>query len=487
MRAVAIALLTVGLHLAASTAFAQPQPLELRIVSESVPPGGVLQAKLQSTEPRPITTGGGSFDYGGFDEFLGLATDSPTGDAAAVAVVRGSSAAVTMVSPSGGIGTNSDYPILTTTVRVPTGVALGTEVPLTMSGQALFLDPAGVPYPASFKPGVATLGIGPSIANVTPGSAFVPAGGLVVVDGVGFDADAELRISEVTLSQTRVVNATRIEAVLAEAATMHGRRVEVRNRQSNARTVYFAYQRTTPAGRSGHPLFGAVEPAFAQRTHAQALMVFTAAAASSTLGVALQNAGAVPAAFALELYAGGTRLAQRTSTLGAGTRVVRGLDEVFGVPCRGACVVRFASTVPLQAMGLAGDVARDRVTPVLPVTDTAAQLTTTVNASTVSPGQTLALTVSFTPGATPVTGDAYLVLQLPSGGLLSLTPGGLVPGAVPFVRAVTPAAALTQEVLRIVLPAGTPPGGYTWLSALTVPGTLELLTPLASTAFTITP
>lgn len=487
MRAAAVGLLAAGLHVAASSAFAQPLPLELRFASETVPPGGVLQAKLEVTEPRPIATGGGSFRYGGFDEFLGLATHSPAGDAAAVAVVRGSGATVAMVSPSGGIGLNSDYPILTTTVRVPVGIALGTQVPLTMSGPALFLDASGAQFPSSFRAGVATIGTGPSIANVTPGSRLVPAGGVVVVDGAGFDADAELQINEVNLAQTRVVSSTRIEAVLAQATTMHGRRIEVRNRQSNARTVYFAYQRTSPIGRSAHPLFGAAEPAFAQRAYARAVVGFASAAASSTLGLALQNVDVTPIGFTMELYSGGTRLASVASTLGAVSRVVRGLDEVFGVACRSACVVRLAATGPLQIMGLAGDVSADLVTPVLPAADTPAQLTTAVNAPTLSPGQTLALSVSFTPGGLPVTADAYLVLQLPSGALLSLTQGGLVPGVVPYVRAVTPAAALTQEVLRIVLPGGTPPGVYTWLSALTAPGTLNLLTPLASTAFTIAP
>jgi hypothetical protein len=487
MRAVATGLLAIGLHVAASSATAQPMPLELRFASETVPPGGVLQAKLEVTEPRPITTGGGSFRYGGFDEFLGLATHSPAGDAAAVAVVRGSSATVAMVSPSGGIGLDSDYPILTTTVRVPVGIPLGTQMPLTMSGQALFLDPSGAPYPASFRSGVVTIGAGPSIANVTPGSRLVPAGGVVVVEGVGFDADAELRINEVTLAETRVVSSTRIEAVLAQAATMHGRRIEVRNRQSDARTVYFAYQRTTPLGRSAHPLFGAVEPAFAQRVYAQAVVGFASGAVSSTLGLALQNAEVAPAGFVLQLYSGGTRLAQVSGAMNAESRVVRGLDEIFGVTCGGDCVVRLAAAGPLQAMGLTGDASRDLVIPVLPVPDTPPQLSTSVNASTLSPGQTLALSVSFTPGGLPVTADAYVVLQLPSGGRLSLTPAGLVPGVVPFVRAVSPPAALTLEVLRIVLPAGTPPGGYTWLSAMTGPGTLDLLTPLASTAFTITP
>lgn len=488
MRRIAIAVgLVAGVAGGVEPASAQPMPLELRFAAESVPPGGVLQAKLEVTEPRPIATGGGSFRYGGFDEFLGLATNSPAGDAAAVAVVRGSTATVVMVSPSGGLGLTPDYPILTTTMRVPATAALGTQVPLELTGTAVFLDGTGAQYPYSFRAGTVTVATGPSIANVTPGSGLVPAGGVVVIDGVGFDADAEVRINEVALAQSRVVSSTRIEAVLAQAATMHGRRLEVRNPRSNARTFYYAYQRTTPLGRSIHPLFGAVEPAFAQRVYAQAVLTFAPGAASATLGVALQNIDPQAASFSLELFSGNTRLAQVASTVSGGTRVVRGLDEVFGVPCRGACAVRVSASSPVQVLGLAGDASRDLVTPVLPVLDVAPQLTTTVNAPTRSPGQTLAVNVSFTPGARPVSGDAYVVLQLPSGGVLSLTSAGLVPGLVAFVRNVSPGSAIALEVLRLVLPAGTPPGRYTWLSALTEAGTLTPLTPIGSTVFTVTP
>jgi IPT/TIG domain-containing protein len=263
MRQFVIGMLAAAILGAAAPALAQPTLVELRFASEDVPPGGVLQAKVEVTEPRPISTGSGGFDLGQFEEFLGLAANSPAGDAAAAAVIRGSSVRVAMVSPTAGLGMDPDYPILTMTVRVPSTAVPGLRVPLTLASGAVFLDPTGAPYPYSFRAGEVTIAAGPSIANVIPGSGLVPAGGVITVEGAGFEPDAELRIGEVTVAAAHFVSSTRLEAALGQAATMHGRRVEVRNRGSNTRTVYFAYQRTTSLGASAHPLFRVVEPAFA--------------------------------------------------------------------------------------------------------------------------------------------------------------------------------------------------------------------------------
>jgi len=476
------------LAVSATTAAAQSPPLELRIASETVPPGGVLQAKVEVTEPKPISTGGGSFDLGGFEDYLGLAVNSPTGDGAAAAVIRGSTVRVVMVSPSSGIGMEPDYPILTMTVRAPASAPLGAVVPLTLADGALFLDPAGVPYPYSFRAGEATVAPGPSIANVSPGSTLVPAGGVVTVDGLGFAPDAELRINEVSIAETRFINSTRLEAVLAQAATMHGRRVEVRNPGTNARTFYFAYQRTASLNVSAHPLFRAVEAAFAQRFFSTAVVSFAAPAPGAVMGLALQNIGSGSVSAVLELVdVGGARLAQAGATVGTNTQTISSLLEIFGTSCASACAVRVSASAPIQVMGLAGDLGQDLVVPVLPVADVPMQLTTALNATSYRPGDLLTLTASFTPGALPQAGDVYVVLQTPGGQLQSVTPAGLVPGLVPFARNIGPASAQTRELLGAIIPVGTPPGAYQWLSAMVLPGTLTLLTPIDITSFSILP
>ena len=102
-------------------------------------------------------------------------------------------------------------------------------------------------------------------------------------------------------------------------------------------------------------------------------------------------------------------------------------------------------------------------------------------------GDTLVASAVMAPGPITTPVDAYVVLQLPTGQYYSLQLGsGLVPGIVPIARGFVPfpyAGAIFQQAF----PASFPPGPYTFLSALTVPGSLELLTPIASTTVMFTP
>ena len=50
-----------GICLLAAMATAQTLPMEVRTMDETAVPGGVVQLKLEVTEPRPIFTGGGSW------------------------------------------------------------------------------------------------------------------------------------------------------------------------------------------------------------------------------------------------------------------------------------------------------------------------------------------------------------------------------------------------------------------------------------------
>lgn len=98
--------------------------------------------------------------------------------------------------------------------------------------------------------------------------------------------------------------------------------------------------------------------------------------------------------------------------------------------------------------------------------------------------QVMVATVTATAGlvATPI--DAYVVVQT-GAGLLSLQlDGRLVPGLVPIARNVV----LPTVAVPFAFPlAGAPPGTYTWLAGVTVPGSLTLVAPIASTPFAITP
>ncbi len=113
-------------------------------------------------------------------------------------------------------------------------------------------------------------------------------------------------------------------------------------------------------------------------------------------------------------------------------------------------------------------------------------LTTDVNDVEFGPGSVVDVSVSMDPGAARTTADAYVVLELPNGQLLSWTGRGLVPGLVPVARGFVPFA-FQGALAQVTIPRGAPAGRYTWLSALTAAGTLNLLTPIAETVFTIAP
>lgn len=111
-------------------------------------------------------------------------------------------------------------------------------------------------------------------------------------------------------------------------------------------------------------------------------------------------------------------------------------------------------------------------------------LSVTLNQSTLSRSQTLVATVNAVGGQVTTPIDAYVVLQA-GGQLLSLQlDGRLVPGLVPIARGVV----LPTVSAPFSFPlAGAPPGTYQWLAAVTSPGTLSVVAPIASTPFTVVP
>ena len=115
-----------------------------------------------------------------------------------------------------------------------------------------------------------------------------------------------------------------------------------------------------------------------------------------------------------------------------------------------------------------------------------AGLTTTVNSPTLRHGQTMRLSARLRRDGTATSSDAYVVLRLPSGQLMSWTGSALVPGLAPLVRNFVPVD-YDGQLLQLQVPAGTPAGTYTWMSALTEAGTLNLLSPIAERTFTVTP
>jgi hypothetical protein len=113
-------------------------------------------------------------------------------------------------------------------------------------------------------------------------------------------------------------------------------------------------------------------------------------------------------------------------------------------------------------------------------------LTTALNADSFGAGDVMTVSVAVTPGIGPPNVDAYLVLRLPTGQLLSWTPAGLVPGLRPVARNLRPVN-FRGVLARLAIPSGTPPGRYAWLSAHTAAGTMNLVSEIAERHFTIRP
>lgn len=483
-----------GVCLLAATAGAQTLPMEVRTVDDTAVPGGVVQMKLEVTEPRPIFTGGGGWSFNDYDQFLGLAVGGSP-DSAAVGVMRGANLKVRMVAPSNDLAV-IDYPILVTALRVPTTLVPGHTTVVSL-GVDSFTGPGGVPIPTLPKPGVITVATGAWIGNVTPGSATVPAGGLITITGGGFTSGT---VDSVTLKGTAstftVVDDNTIRVVPSRAVTMHGTEVlmDVRTGNGNGgnrqRLSYYAYQRTTPVFISRDALFGAVEPAFQRLSWTGAMVAFPTPTSGKALGLSLQNTSGGDATVTLRLVNGAAPAAPLTFSLPENGRLSVSLAEVFGTSCTAACTVRVASSRGVQVLGLLGDRPADAVDPVLPQLDTVVptvlDFTTAVNAASFRTGDAFVTTATFTPGDTATAVDAYTVLQFPTGQYYSLTPNGLVPGILPLLRT-TVTGSSTMDLLRLPLPAGAPLGQYTWLSALAAPGTLNLLTPIRVSTFTVVP
>jgi large repetitive protein len=110
-----------------------------------------------------------------------------------------------------------------------------------------------------------------------------------------------------------------------------------------------------------------------------------------------------------------------------------------------------------------------------------------LNQAAFGPGQTLVLTATLRPGIAPALVDAYVVLELPDGSLLSLQlGGGLVRGIAPLARGFQPFPG-TGELLRYRFTGGEPAGAYRVRTALTLAGTGMIFGTIEDTRFTVGP
>lgn len=325
----------------------------LCLSKEAAPAGAIVQMNVIATEPKPISTGTSSLSLAGFNSVCGIAV---SGDTVGIAVVNGNSIGVSLFSPTSSIGNSLEYPILTVAGRVPPDAAFGTQLPMAVDPSGLvMLDPTGAPYPTSSQPGQVLINSGVAISDVTPGSATVPAGGVVTLTGVNFVPETTIQFSGVALSSVQYVNPSRIDVTLAAAATMHGMMITATN-PDQSRSTYYSYQRTQPMSPSADPLMQHVMPLMAPAEVTSATLALPSASAGTTVGVALQNIETTDAVATIVLLdPAGNAVATTQLAVDASRYVVRNLDELFGPAASAGATVKVTSSTPIEVVGVAAN------------------------------------------------------------------------------------------------------------------------------------
>jgi ELWxxDGT repeat protein len=116
------------------------------------------------------------------------------------------------------------------------------------------------------------------------------------------------------------------------------------------------------------------------------------------------------------------------------------------------------------------------------------RLSLALNQASFGPGDTMVLGMTLAPGLVgPVLVDAYIVLVLPDGSVLSLRPDGtLAPGLFPIAAAFTPVPFIGAAA-AFVIPPGVGPAVLSWKAALVQSGTGVLIGAIDDEPFSIGP
>ena len=110
-----------------------------------------------------------------------------------------------------------------------------------------------------------------------------------------------------------------------------------------------------------------------------------------------------------------------------------------------------------------------------------------VNDGSLSPGETLTLTVTTLPESIPLVVDLYVALQLPDQQVWFLnSDGSLMPAIQPYLDQ-WPVIPFRGELFRYTLTGAEPPGNYVWLAAFIDPGTGMIMGTIAQAPFTVSP
>ena len=337
--------------------------LALKIPNESAPPGGWFQMKVKVTEPKPIIISSAAMSSPFAVQGIVL-PGSP--DAGGAAVLGPSGLVLRTISPSGTMGMSLAAPIIAVTFAVPAGMPVGAKAQLVLDPAASsFLAPLGV-YVPDVKQGMFTAGGTLSIGDIIPGGGFLPAGSAITVTGMGFQPGALVEVDGIDIVSATLIDSTRIDAVIAAAAQLDGRRVSVRN-PDGTRAAYFSYLRARALGESARPLLLATETVFPVLPFSGAIFPVPAVAAGTFFAVAAQNPGPATSQVTIALQSPAGVVASTTFSMPPRTEISREISEFLtGVSPHAGQAVAVTASAPVQLLGLVADTDAGSVTPVLP-------------------------------------------------------------------------------------------------------------------------
>jgi hypothetical protein len=336
--------------------------ISLHIPDESAPPGGIVQMKLLVTEPTPVSSGGPRVPVPTGSIPKGIQLFNPNGDVNGVAMVGPQMVTIAAVTSTGTQG--SDYPIMIMSLQLPPTISVGTKLPFSLDPSSTWtLGLLGTATLKPFPPATITVGGSISITDVVPGGGIQPAGTVVSVQGIGFQAGTQVQLSNIKASSITVVSSQEIQIVLAEPTQMTGKKIQVTNPDGSSDT-YFSYMRGIPLGQSEQPLLASALPIFSSLAYSQAAFASGNAGVAEFTGVAVQNPSLAPATVTFNLFSvTNDALGGSIIVIPGGYRMMRDMQELTGVvPPRGSYLV-ISSDAPVQMFGFLGNDVAGTVVP----------------------------------------------------------------------------------------------------------------------------
>jgi hypothetical protein len=361
----------------------------MKVLSTSVPPGGIFQWQLSNTEPKPIGHGSTRPQVPA-GPVRGVAVNDPSGKAAGIAVVNGSNIAIQLSSPDALLGTDISYPVVTMSMPLSAGLTPGQTFPIGIdTASTIFADASKNYTTLEFAPGTLTIAASgsPYVSDVVPGGGLLPDRSAIKILGANFNANTRISIEGTTIvpSDQTLVNAGEIDVkicngTVADGAAacpnngtsfqLDGERVRVKDQNTNFVIEYYSYLRAEDApGSSANTLVTEVHPMFSRQTYLAATVPLVNNATQFT-GIALQNTSGTDDGIKVELLdAGNASLANFSFIVPAGKKMERDvIQDWFPSPPAGATTVRITVTSgpALQVLGMLGDKSAGTVVPVVP-------------------------------------------------------------------------------------------------------------------------